>query len=109
ELIGDGQEQARLLLAGRGASVGGLKSVYVSPSSTAAKSTAMDAQAQAREMILGRPIAKTPTIEAAALRATSARRDHKAAADPQEVARRMILGSESAGAAGKLRLTRKTE
>jgi hypothetical protein len=109
EVIGDGQEQARLLLSGRGASPSSPKSGYVSPSSTVAKSIAVDAQAQAREMILGRQIAKTPIIDADGLRAAGARRDRKAAADPQEMARRMILGSQSAGSVAEIRLTSKTK
>jgi len=109
EVIGDGQEQARILLSGRGASAVGLESGFVSPSSTAAKSIAIDAQAQAREMILGRRIAKAPIIDADGSRAADVPRDRKAAADPQETARRMILGSQFAGTPGKIRLTSKTE
>ena len=109
EVIGDGQQQARLLLSGRGVSPSSPKSGYVSPSSTVANSIAADAQAQAREMILGRQIAKTPIIDADGLRAAGARRDRKAAADPQEMARRMILGSQSAGSVAEIRLTSKTK
>jgi hypothetical protein len=107
--IGDGQEQARLLLSGRGASPYSPKSGPVSPSLIATKSVALDAQAQAREMILGREIATTPIIKAHGLRATGARRDRKVATDPQEIARRMILGSQSAANLAKIRLTCKTE
>jgi hypothetical protein len=109
EVIGDGQAQARLLLSGRGASAGGLESGYVSPLPAAAKSIAIDAQAQAREMVLGRPISKTSIVGANRLRAAGAQRDRQAAAEPQEMARRMILGSESARPAGRLRLSSKTE
>jgi hypothetical protein len=109
EVVGDGQEQARLLLAGRGASSGGPMSGFVSPSSAAAKAIALDAQAQAREMILGRQIAKPPVIDADALRAASATGDRKFARDPHEMARRMILGSRSAGSKPKTRLAGKTE
>jgi hypothetical protein len=56
EVVGDGQEQARELLSGRGASSSGPMSGFVSPSSSVAKAIAPDAQAQAREMILGRQI-----------------------------------------------------
>jgi len=109
EVIGDGQEQARLLLSGRGVSPYSPKRGFVSPSSIAAKSIAVDAQAQAREMILGRQIAKTPIIGADALRSADVRRDRMAAADPQAMARRMILGSPSTGSLAKIRLSGKTE
>lgn len=109
EAIGDGQKQAGLLLSGRGALSGGPKSGFVSPSSTAAKSIAVDGQARAREMILGRKIEKTSFIEAGGLRVAGARRDRKVEGDPHEMARRMILGSPSAGSPAKFRLTIKTE
>jgi hypothetical protein len=109
QVIGDGQEQARLLLSGRVASPGGPKSGFVAPSSTAAKSLALDPQVQAREMILGRQIANTPVIEADGLRVAGTRRARKSARDPLEMARRMILGSPSAGILAKIRLTSKTE
>ena len=109
EVIGDGQEQARLLLSGRGASPYSPKSGFVSPSSIVAKSIAADAQAQAREMILGRQIARTPTVDADGLRTAGARRDRRAAADPHEMARSMILGSQSAASVAKIRLTSKAE
>ena len=107
--IGDGQEQARLLLSGRAASPYSPKSGIVSPSSIATKSVALDGQGQAREMILGRVIATTPIIKADGLRAAGGRRDPKVATDPQEMARRMILGSQSAANLAKIRLRSKTE
>jgi hypothetical protein len=109
EAIGDGQEQARLLLSGRSASSGGSKPGLVFPSSTAAKSIAVDGQAQAREMILGRKIEKAPFVETAGLRVAGARRDRGVAGNPHEMAREMILGSPSAGSPSKIRVTTKTE
>lgn len=109
EAIGDGQEQARRLLSGRSALSGGPKSGFASPSSSAGKSIAVDGQTQAREMILGRKIAKTDFIEAGGLPVAGARRDRKVAGDPQEMARQMILGSPSAGGPAKFRLSTKTE
>jgi hypothetical protein len=109
EVMHDGQEQARLLLSGRSASPHSPTSGFVSLSPTTAKSIAVDAQAQARAVILGRPIAKAPFIEADGLRAVGARRDRKAAVDPQEMARRVILGSPSAQSLPKIRLTSKPE
>jgi hypothetical protein len=108
EATGDGQEQARLLLSGRGAAADGFKS-HISASSAAARSASMDAQAQAREMILGRPIAKTSIVEADGLSAAGVPRNRQAVADPQAMARRMILGSEAAGNAGRIRLTSKAK
>ena len=107
EVVGDGQEQARLLLSGGRDSRYGAEAGLVSPSSAAAKSIALDAQAQAREMILGRQIAKKHVIDAAGLRADSAAGDRKVARDPHEMARRMILGSQSAGSKPTIRLTAK--
>lgn len=98
-----------LLLSGRGASSGGPKSGFLSPSSAAAKSIAVDGQAQAREMILGRKIERVLFIEVGAMRVAGARRDRKVEGDPHEMARQMILGSRSAGSPAKLRLTIKTE
>jgi hypothetical protein len=109
EVVGDGQEQARLLLSGGRDSSYGSEAGLALPSSAAAKSIALDAQAQAREMILGRQIAKKQAIAADGLRANSAADDRKVARDPQEIARRMILGSQSLGSKPKIRLTDKTE
>jgi len=106
EVVGDGQEQARLLLSGARDSRYGPQAGLV-PSSAAAKSTALDAQAQAREMILGRQIAKKQVSDADGLRADSAAGDRKVARDPHEMARRMILGSQSTGSKPKIRLTGK--
>src|ERR1700733_5356351 len=58
QVVGDGQEQARLLLSGGRDSRYGPEAGLVFASSAAAKPTALDAQAQAREMILGRQVAK---------------------------------------------------
>jgi hypothetical protein len=109
EVVGDGQEQARLLLSGGRAPKYSPETGLALPSSMAANSIAMDAQAQAREMILGRRIAETQVVDADGLRADSAAVDRKAARDPHEMARRMILGSQSAAGKPKIRLTRKTE
>ena len=110
EVVGDGQEQARLLLSGRGALSGGPKPGFVSPSSSAAKPIAVDAQAQAREMILGRKIDGALFTESGGWRVAGARQDGKVeAADPHEMARQMILGSPYAVRPAKFRLTIKTE
>jgi hypothetical protein len=107
--FGDGQEQARVLLAGRGASPYSPKSGFVSPSPIAAKSIAEDAQAQAREMILGPQLAKSPIIKPDGLRGAGSLRNRNGAADPHEMGRRMILGSQSARDPGKIRLTSKPD
>jgi hypothetical protein len=109
EVVGDGQEQARLLLSGGRDSRYGPEAGLVFPSSAAAQSIALDAQEQAREMILGRQIAKKQVIDADGLRAGSAAAARKLVLDPHELARRMILGSQSAGSKPKIRLTGKTE
>ncbi len=109
EVVGDGQEQARLLLSGERDSWHGFEAGLVFPSSAAAKLIALDAKAQAREMILGRQIAKRQVIDADGLRADNAAGDHKVARNPQEMARRMILGSQSAGSKPEIRLTGKTD
>jgi hypothetical protein len=107
EVNGDGQEQARLLLSGSGASPFRPKSGFVPRSSIAAKSISLDTQGQAREMILGRQIAKTPIIETEGSRVAGARRDRKVAEDPHEMARFMILGRQSPESEPKIRLTGK--
>jgi hypothetical protein len=107
--VGSGQDQARLLLSGRGASQYSPQSGSGSQSSIAAKSVAGDAQEQAREMILGRQIAKRPTIVEDGSRVAGARRDRKVAGDPHEVARLMILGRQTAGSEPRIRLTNKPE
>jgi hypothetical protein len=109
EVVADGQEQARLLLSGGRDSRYGPEPGLESPSSAATKSIVLDAQAQAREMIVGRQIAKKQVIDADGLRAESAAGDRKVAPDPHEVARQMILGSRSVGSSPKIRLTGKTE
>jgi hypothetical protein len=109
EVAGDGQEQARLLLSGGRAPKYSPEAELALPSSTAANSIAMDAQAQAREMILGRRIAKTQVVDPDGLRADSAAGDRKVARDPHEMARWMILGSQSAASKPRIRLTGKTE
>ena len=99
EVIGGGQEQARLLLSGGGRlSDGGTpsgrpKPEFVSPSSSAADPIAADGQAQAREMILGRHIAKPILIHAQGLRVAGAHPHRVSAKDPHEMARQMIVGS----------------
>jgi hypothetical protein len=74
-VVGDGQEQARLLLSGGRDSRLSPEAGLVLPSSAAAESIAPDAQAQAREMILGRQIAKKQVIGADGSRADSAADD----------------------------------
>ena len=73
EVIGGGQEQARLLLSGGG--------------------RLADGQAQAREMILGRHIANPVLIHADGLRVAGAHPHRVSAKDPHEMARQMIVGS----------------
>jgi hypothetical protein len=107
EVVGDGQEQARMLLSGGRDSWHDPEAGSVMPSPAAAKSIALDAQAQAREMILGRRIAKSQVMDADGLRADTAAGDRKAARDPHEMARRMILGSQTAESKPAIRLTAK--
>jgi hypothetical protein len=109
QVAGDGQEQARLLLSGgRDSSYGPAAGLPYAPPA-AGKSIALDAQAQAREMILGRQIAKSQGIDVKRLLAGGGAPDRKDAPDPHEMARSMILGSHSAGSSPKIRLTGKTE
>jgi hypothetical protein len=108
EVIGDGQEQARLLLSGGGASLKDQEPRLAPLSSNSAKPAALDGQEQAREMILGQS-AKAPINKADGLRAAGARRDRKSVGDAQGMARRMILGNQSAGSITKIRLSGKTE
>jgi hypothetical protein len=60
-------------------------------------------------MVLGHQFAISPIIKPDGLRAAASWRDRKGAADPHEMGRRMILGSQSAGTPGKIRLTSKPE
>jgi hypothetical protein len=108
EVVKDAQEQARLLLSGGRDSRYGPEAGSAFPSSAAAKSITLDAQAQAREMILGRQITKKHVTTGDGLRADRAAGDRKVARNPHEMARRMILGSQSAGDKPKIRLTGKT-
>jgi hypothetical protein len=107
EVIVDGLEQARLLLSGGRDSGYGSTAASIFPSSGAAKSIALDAQAQAREMILGRQVETKQTIGADRLGADSASGDRKVVRDPHEMARRMILGSQTVEKKQKIRLTSK--
>jgi len=104
-LAGEGQEQARLLLAGRDAASGKAGAQSVSASSIAANSVAVDGQAQARLMIVGAH-AKTAGIEDHAVAAGAPR---EKTADPLAMARQMILGSASEAGVAKVRLADKTE
>jgi hypothetical protein len=108
DLIGDAQIQAQDLLAG---TVGGkTKSIDKLLVISADQRSYPDPQTQARQLILGKPrFGGAATRELSVQSKTnvpppmSARRDDSAHTDPQELARRMILGAgvsrkESAGA-----------
>jgi hypothetical protein len=101
EAAGDAQSQARDLLSG---TVGGRARVVDASPATGAdavRTPGVDAQEQARQLILGRPNFRPIEERVAALgaqtKAASAQGDHRA--DPQESARRMILGPGARGTA----------
>jgi hypothetical protein len=97
----DAQEQARILLSGP--SLSGAR-----PSTTATSAT-LDAQEQGREMIVGRPAVNTPAARVEGHRSSGATvpGERKAAVDPLERAREMILGSQSRANPAKTRLAGK--
>jgi hypothetical protein len=112
EAVGDAQSQARDLLSGT--VDGRAKVVDQSPASAAdgVRTPGLDPQEQARQLILGKPISsrlKGPVgalgtdialgTDMQAVSAGSAQGDHRTHVDPQESARRMILGSGARGAA----------
>jgi hypothetical protein len=103
EITEDGQEQARAMLSGRSFQVNATKSDAATSRPAGSTAAALDAQEQGREMILGRPAARTPGVrrEAGRSRADGARADRKAEEDALEMARRMILGGQTRGAPGK--------
>ena len=109
--IGDGQEQRRDFFSGRAAAPYSGKSGLVSPSPIVTKSVAPDAQAQAREMILGREIATTPITKVAMDRAPPARSAIARSRRIRKrwVGRRMILGNQPAPGLAKIRPDKQTE
>jgi hypothetical protein len=105
--VGDAQMQARDLLSG---TVGGkTKIIDKSLAISADQKSYPDPQTQARQLILGKPSFDGAVSRELAVRSKtnvplpmSARRNGSAHTDPQELARRMILGAgvsrrESAG------------
>ena len=102
EPIGDGQEQARVLLSGRSLASNDTKYRSVALRSVASKSVRLDAQEQARQMILGPVIARTFT-------AVGRPGDRAADVDALELARRMILGTQAGTNSTKARLARRAE
>jgi hypothetical protein len=99
---GDGQEQARLLLSGRSSSSNDTKYRSAAFRSVASKSVGVDAQEQARQMILGPVLARNFT-------AVSSPADRRNEVDALELARRMILGTPAGTNSTKARLARRTE
>jgi hypothetical protein len=100
--VGDAQQQARTLLGGR------IVGAYDATPRTAVESSMVsewnfvDAQDQARQMILGRPSSRLPNESALASarhdkteRAKTVSDSHKVGTGGDELARRMILGSAS--------------
>jgi hypothetical protein len=95
--VGDGQQQARLLLGGR--------SFTAAP--TASRASAVDAQEQGRQMILGRPLARasntgvtanaaqTDAAQTDAAQTKAAPGNRSAREGGDGMARRMILRSAS--------------
>ena len=98
----DGQDQARQLLSGSKFS----PSDAASPA-FAATASAGDPQEQAREMIVGRPVATTAATKLGASRDAGAAADRKIEGDPLEMARQMILGRHSTADLPKARLAGK--
>ena len=108
EAAGDAQSQARDLLSG---TVGGRARVVdaspaVGADGVGTPGLGLDPQEQARQLILGKPNSDRIKEPAAALgtqtnatSAVSAGGGHRTYADPQELARRMILGSGARGTA----------
>jgi hypothetical protein len=100
--IGDGQEQARLLVSGRSFPSNDSKYRSIALRSVASKSVGLDAQEQARQMISGPVIRETFT-------SAGASGNRSVEVDALELARRMILGSQAGSSPTKARLARRTE
>jgi hypothetical protein len=100
--IGDGQEQARLLLSGRSFPVNATKYRSIVSRSPVSHSVSPDALEQAREMILGRAGAKI-------LPAVDLPGDRRIQVDALELARRMILGTQAGTNSINARLARRAE
>ena len=95
EPVGDAQQQARSLLGGRNLRVSDAPPRAAAESSTVSASNPVDAQEQARQMILGRPSSRLP-IESALIGVQHSRTEsgsRKVGAGGEELARRMILRS----------------
>jgi len=102
ETIGDGHEQARLLLSGASFPLKDTRSRSVASRSAASKSGTLDAQEQARQMILGSAVAKAFTPVAAP-------DDRVVEVNALELARRMILGTQAGTNSTKARLASRAE
>jgi hypothetical protein len=103
EPVGDGQEQARVLLSGNSSSTGAAKphlAVVTSDTNPA------DAQEQARQMVLGGRAAR---VDALGSRAVEDSRDQAVRRDAQELARRMILATPTKAKSAMPRLASKAE
>jgi hypothetical protein len=101
--VGDAQMQARDLLTG---TVGGAKATDRSPAISADlyPQSFPEPQEQARQLILGKPSFERPASRKLAAQSktnapapASARSKDRVHADPQELARRMILGEGDSG------------
>jgi hypothetical protein len=95
EPVGDAQQQARSLLGGRNVGASNATPRTAVESSMGTEPGSVDAQDQARQMILGRPASRLPNESAIASdrRAKMAPDSRKAEAGGEELARRMILRS----------------
>jgi len=98
ESVGDAQMQARDLLSG---TVGGrARTVDESPPADGRQTSSLEPQEQARQLILGKPnVNATPDPSTRGTPVLSTRGDHRTYPDPQESARRMILGNGAGGTA----------
>jgi hypothetical protein len=102
--VGDAQMQASDLLSGN---VGGRPKVIdksLAISADHSQNAYPDPQIQARQLILGKPSFDGPVSREFSVQSktnvpvpVSARRDSRVQADPQELARRMILGAGGTG------------
>jgi hypothetical protein len=95
EPAGDAQQQAQSLLGGRNISASHAAPRSAVESSMVTESNSVDAQDQARQMILGRPSSRLPNESAIAgdQRAKTTADSRKGEAGGDELARRMILRS----------------
>src|SRR5580692_8959945 len=98
EPVGDAQQQARSMLGGRNLRVSDAPPRAAVESSTVSALNSVDAQEQARQMIVGRPSSRLPTMPALAgvPHATTERGKtgvdgRKVEAGGADLARRMIL------------------